>query len=104
MNRKPKINKCATCQHFKSGQRELNYWDTTGFCVNDKFSFNTNDGRLIGVYDSENEKDITKVTGNPSHDIETLDFRHSIKKSRYKLQVTEDFGCIFHQLNLKLSK
>lgn len=40
------LNKCKTCKHLKSGQRELNYGDNTGFCVNDKLSFNTTIGRL----------------------------------------------------------
>lgn len=87
---------CRTCIHYKNEQRELNYWDEIGFCVNTKFNFNTNNGRLVGVLDIGNLKDINKVSGNPSHDIET----HSIGKSyksRYLLQVSDNFGCIYHE-------
>lgn len=90
-----KINKCKSCVHFKNGQRELNYWSTTGFCVNPKFKFNTIDGRLIGVYDKCNEKDKKQITGNPSHDFETIS-NHKLSESRYLLQVEENFGCIYH--------
>lgn len=85
---------CKNCIHFKNAQRELNYWNNTGFCVNPKFAFNTVDGRLIGVYDRGNMNDITKITGNPSHDIETVKCG-AIRHSRYSLQVEEDFGCIY---------
>jgi hypothetical protein len=94
-----KENTCKTCMHFKCNQRELNYWETTGFCTNDKFRFTTQRGRLVGVYDKQNKKDTQIVTGNPSHDIETIgNSPIKIMKSRYCLQVTEDFGCIYHEL------
>ncbi len=100
MNKKQIFNKCKTCKHFKSGQRELNYWDNTGFCINENLSFNTRTGRLIGVFDKENQRDISKITGNPSHDFETTcDAPICVKQSRYCLQVEEDFGCIFHSKN-----
>jgi len=97
-----KLNTCKTCEHFKCNQRELNYWKSTGFCTNDKFRFTTQLGRLIGVYDKQNLKDTQQVTGNPSHNIETVS--HSpikIMDSRYCLQVSEDFGCIYHECDGK---
>ena len=36
--KKEQVKTCKTCEHFKGGQRELNYWKTTGFCTNEKFS------------------------------------------------------------------
>jgi hypothetical protein len=92
-----KTIRCKTCIHFKPNQRELNYFSSSGFCVNPKFRFNTVDGRLIGVYDKENQKDTKKVKGNPSHDIETVEF--NVHESRYLLAVTEDFGCIYYENN-----
>jgi len=90
-------NTCKTCKHFKNAQRELNYWDSTGFCTNDKFKFNTVDGRLIGVFDSENPKS-SNISGNCSHDFETLNNdNHSRNKEVYVLAVEENFGCIFHE-------
>lgn len=95
---KKEKQKCVSCKHFNNAQRELNYWQGTGFCTNDKFRFNTYDGRLIGVYDKENKKDISKITGNPSHDFETVcKSPISVKESRYLLQVSCDFGCIYHE-------
>lgn len=90
-------NTCKNCIHFKKSQRELNYWDTIGFCVNPKFEFNTIEGRLIGVLDRENIKD---VEGNCSHDFETANVRVKTK-SIYSLAVSEDFGCIFREENKK---
>lgn len=88
---------CKNCKHFKAEQRELNYHKDTGFCVNSKFCFNTQIGRLIGVYDKNNLKDINVISGNPSHDIETV--TSCIKQSRYLLQVSSDFGCIYFEKN-----
>lgn len=94
--------KCITCAHFKCAQRELNYWESTGFCTNNKFKFNTVDGRLIGVYDKENLRDTKTITGNPSHNIETISHSpYSISESRYVLQVGENFGCIYHEVKIK---
>lgn len=91
-----KTNTCKTCIHFKANQRELNYFSDTGFCVNEKFKFNTSIGRLIGVLDKNNLK---SVSGNPSHDFEVLTYgSERIHQSRYLLQVSEDFGCIYHQI------
>lgn len=92
-----KTNKCKTCKHFKAGQRELNYREHSGFCTNDAFKFNIEKGRLIGVYDRENKKDIIKVSGNPSHDIETISMINNLNPSRYSLQVEDEFGCIYHE-------
>lgn len=94
--KKEQSDTCKTCEHFKSCQRELNYWDSTGFCTNEKFRFDTSKGRLIGVYDKLNPKDIQQTTGT-SHDIEvagTSPIR--VIESRYCLQVSENFGCIYH--------
>lgn len=91
------IKKCKTCTHFKSAQRDLNYWQDIGFCTNKTFNFTTQNGRLVGVYDKQNLKNVQQVTGNPSHDIETISNTPiKIMESRYCLQVSEDFGCIFH--------
>jgi hypothetical protein len=88
--------KCVTCKHWYNKQRLLNYHKDNGVCLNPKFKFNTIDGRLVGVLDIGNVQDQNKITGNPSHDIETatnfkLDF------SKYLLQTNEEFGCIFHE-------
>jgi len=94
---KEKVGTCKGCTHFKRAQRELNYWESFGFCTNDLFRFNNQRGRLIGVYDKENLKDVQKVSGNPTHDIETMGHAPiKINESRYCLQVSEDFGCIYH--------
>lgn len=96
--KKEEVKKCDSCKHFKCKQRELNYWQSTGFCTNDKFRFTTQLGRLIGVYDKQNLRDTKKITGNPTHDIETITtVSHTINDSRYMLQVSEDFGCIYHE-------
>lgn len=89
---KEQQNKCKNCTHWKNRQRELNYWDSTGFCLNPKFNFNTNDGRLIGVVDLDNIRNRTKVIGNCSHDFETGQYGN-INHSRYLLATEEEFGC-----------
>lgn len=101
-----KINKCSTCEHFKNQQAALNYQDSIGFCTNGKFAFNTVNGRLVGVVDRENGRDRTKITGNPSHDVETISNSgsQSVQPSRYLLQVEEDFGCIFHEQKKEIVK
>ena len=84
MTKKEQPKTCKTCEHFKCGQRELNYWEGAGFCTNGKFRFNTIVGRLIGVYDKENAKDNQRITGNTSHDIETMsEGPFKINESRY---------------------
>ena len=88
---------CKSCCHFKNAQRELNYHNDIGFCVNDKFTFDTSKGRIVGVYDKNNVKDVNVVSGNPSHDIESIQSFLKIKQSKYLLQVSEDFGCIYHE-------
>ena len=97
-----KVSKCSTCHWWKNKQMFLNYRDETGFCINPKFLFNSTDGRLIGVVDTQNLRDRTKITGNPSNDFEVIDNSYalaSIKPSRYLLQTEEEFGCIFHTPN-----
>ena len=78
----------------------LNYYDGTGFCINPKFKFNTKDGRLIGVVDTANLIDRTKVTGVCSNDFETM-IPMSVQPSRYLLQTDGQFGCLFHEENNK---
>lgn len=95
---KEKASTCKTCKHWHNKQRDLNYWKTTGFCLNGKFSFNSSRGRLIGVVDLLNQKDKIKVSGNPSHDFETKSDNYVVNPSRYLLQTEEDFGCIFHEV------
>ena len=96
--KKETLKTCETCKHFKREQRELNYWKRTGFCTNERFKFNTIDGRLVGVYDKENLRDTQRVTGNPAHDIEVVGYTPiKIIESRYLLQVSDKFGCIFHE-------
>ncbi len=103
--KKEEKNTCKNCKHFKSGQRELNYWKSNGFCTNEKFKFSTQLGRLVGVYDKLNLKDIQQVTGNPSHDIETISNSPiKVNESRYCLQVSEDFGCIYFDENVVKNK
>lgn len=90
------MNTCKTCKHWCNRQRELNYWETTGFCTNPALQFTIKDGRRAGVIDRENEKNRSNVTGNPSHDFETGALG-SIKPSRYSLATTDDFGCVLHE-------
>lgn len=93
-----KINRCKNCIHWHNKQRLLNYMDSVGICLNDAFRFNTNNGRLIGVIDTDNERDRQKVSGNCAHDIETHQYTMGpVHTSRYLLQTSEDFGCIFHE-------
>ena len=89
--------KCKSCIFWKNGQQALNYHDHIGFCVNPAFKFNVQVGRLIGVYDDENERD-KNVSGNPSHDFETLkEDLFGPEKSIYHLTTAEEFGCIYHK-------
>lgn len=98
--KKEQVKTCKTCEHFKCNQRELNYWKHTGFCTNDRFKFNTVDGRLIGVYDKENLRNTQQITGNPAHNIETIsNSPYKVSDSRYCLQVSDGFGCIYHESN-----
>lgn len=94
--KKTEENTCRTCVHFKNQQMLLNYHDYLGFCVNPSFSFNTTNGRLIGVVDINNLRDRVKVSGNCAHDFETKGVMLPLKPSQYLLQVEEDFGCIKH--------
>jgi len=97
-NNEKLIKRCETCRYYHSSQRELNFWDDIGFCTNDEFRFNTRVGRMVGVYDKDNLKDVGEVTGNPTHDIETIsESGHTVMNSRYCLQVSEEFGCIYHR-------
>lgn len=86
---------CNTCTHWKNKQRLLNYWSTTGVCTNSKFKFDTVDGRLIGVIDTENLRNQQKIIGNPAHDFETV-HNYAPSFSRYLLVTEESFGCNFH--------
>jgi hypothetical protein len=93
----PPPKKCATCVHWKNKQALLNYSSYEGFCVNDDLSFNTTNGRMVGVVDKANLRDRDKITGNPSHDFETLGrMPYKVKISQYNLQTNEEFGCLFH--------
>ncbi len=87
--------KCKTCKHWKNHQMLLNYDEHTGFCVNTYLKFNTTTGRLIGVVDTLNLRDRTKVSGNPANDFESADIQ-KVYPSQYLLQTEEDFGCIYH--------
>ena len=90
------MKNCKTCIHFANNQRLLNYFEDTGFCLSKQMAFNTKDGRRCGVVDTHNLRDQTKVSGNPAHDFEHTD-NTKTNFSRYLLQVSEDFGCIFHK-------
>jgi len=94
------IMKCKGCKYWKNKQRLLNYSDDNGFCINPAHTFNTTDGRLIGVVDIGNQKDRIKVSGNPSHDFESVKEMRTTS-SRYLLQTNEEFGCILME---KLNK
>ena len=91
------MSTCKTCLHWRNAQRELNYWDSTGVCVCPAMKFGIETGRMLGVIDRCNEKDRSQVTGNPSHDIETVGAGHRISESRYSIATAEDFGCILHE-------
>lgn len=100
----PPPKTCATCVHWKNKQALLNYSSYEGFCVNDELSFNTTDGRMVGVIDRENLRDRVKVSGNPAHDFETLgEMPYRVKPSQYSLQTNEKFGCLFHSDDTTLS-
>lgn len=90
------LKNCANCAHWNNAQRLLNYSKDNGICINPKFNFNIKDGRLIGVIDVGNQRDRGKITGNPSHDIETKP-KGGVLPSRYLLQTNEVFGCIFFE-------
>lgn len=88
---------CKSCKHWQNKQRQLSYWESTGFCINPKFKFDGHaSGRLIGVMDLANQKDRVEVSGNCSHDIETGTFGQIIP-SRYLLVTEGEFGCNFHE-------
>lgn len=91
------MSNCKTCIHWHNKQRELNYWHTTGFCLCPALKFTVANGRMLGVIDRENEKDRVKVSGNPSHDVETMTVYHAVYPSRYSIVTEEDFGCILHE-------
>ena len=95
------MNNCENCNHWKNGQRLLNYSKYNGFCINPKFKFNIKTGRLIGVVDIENLRDRGKVTGNPANDIETKNKmgQLGVTPSKYLLQTAEIFGCNFYEKN-----
>jgi len=89
---------CKNCEHWKNHQRLLNYKDSIGVCLNPKFDFSVSDGRPIGVIDTMNIKDQSKVSGNPSHDVEVLSENlFDVKFSRYLLSTDEEFGCKFFE-------
>lgn len=91
-------NSCKNCIHWKNHQRLLNYHETAGFCLNGRFHFNTNDGRMIGVVDTQNLRNQSEVTGHPAHDVETLkENQFDVNFSRYLLATEEDFGCKFFE-------
>lgn len=90
---------CKNCGYWKNDQRELNYIEDIGFCVNDKFKYNTLDGRKVGVYDKENKK---AVEGNPTHNFESAKSIFGINFERYILQTQEEFGCNCFKLKKEL--
>ncbi len=90
---------CKTCVHYCPRQRDLNYADDTGVCIAPHLGFNITDGRIVGVLDTENQKDRVKVSGNPAHDFEHKERPLQIKHSKYLLQVSDEFGCVKHELN-----
>jgi len=87
-----KENTCKTCKHWKNEQRDLNYYDEIGFCINPKFKFETTNGRMVGIFDTENK---TNVIGNPAHDFESKST--NVNKSQYLLQTSVLFGCNYHK-------
>lgn len=91
------MSNCKTCVHWHNKQRELNYWHTTGFCLCPAMNFTVANGKPLGVIDRCNEKDRQLISGNPSHDIETMTEAHVINASRYSIATQEDFGCVFHK-------
>ena len=91
-------NICKNCKHWHNRQRDLNYLADIGFCLNDRFKFNIDDGRLVGVVDLENKVDRAKVSGECSREIETKGRSvGTIEFSRYLLQTHHHFGCIFFE-------
>lgn len=95
----PPPPRCKNCVHWHNKQRELNYSGFTGFCLNGKNRFNVQDGRTVGVVDLGNQKDRSRVTGNPSHDFEGIESFGKIHDSRYLLATNRDFGCVMHERN-----
>lgn len=92
------MNNCKTCKHWHNRQRELNYGKSIGLCLCPAMRFNTTDGRMLGIVDRENYRDRSKISGNPSHDIEsTPDSGYSINSSRYSIATEELFGCLLHE-------
>ncbi len=90
---------CKTCVYYCPRQRDLNYLKDVGVCIAPHLGFNIENGRLVGVVDTENQKDRTHVTGNTAHDFEHTARPMQIKHSRYLLQVSDEFGCVKHELN-----
>ena len=91
------MDKCKTCIYYKPVQRELNYCHDIGFCMNPKFKFSITAGRIIGVFDKRNRRNHREIIGNPSHDFEVRENTPiRLSESRYVLQVSKDFGCIYH--------
>ena len=82
---------CKNCRHWHNGQERLNYYEGNGFCLNPAMDFSVDYGRIVGVLDFKNHKD---VPGNPSHDTGSLE-RHGagVIKSQYHLVTDESFGC-----------
>lgn len=93
-NTTPKQDGCFNCKHWKNNQSELNYCPQIGFCVCPKMAFETVNGRMIGVYDRRNPKN---VPGNPSHDFEHVKTENKeVVRSQYALTTDEYFCCKFH--------
>lgn len=94
-------NTCKNCVFWKNNQRELNYSDSTGICLSPGNNFNINTGRIVGVLDMQNLKNRATVSGNCSHDLESVESSIIIGKiqpSRYLLATDETFGCNRHEL------
>lgn len=92
---------CLTCGHWKNRQRDLNYSEHYGFCVNPKFRFNTIDGQMVGVVDHRDPiPDPEGTRGSMSKTIETLDVM-KVHRSPLSLTTASHFGCIFHEKQTK---
>jgi len=95
---------CKTCIYWKNKQRELNYSNDIGICLHPSNSFN--DGRVVGILDTQNLKDRNKIWGNTSHDLECVEspITNKLKHSRYLLVTDERFGCNRYEVEDHLHK
>lgn len=95
------MTNCKNCTYWKNKQRDLNYASDNGICLHPSNNFNTTDGRAIGVLDIQQYKNRKEVTGNPSHDFESIKSPvviGALQHARYLLVTSEEFECNRHEI------